>query len=132
MQCLPYIGFPAAIKALRIIKQENAKGVTPANNLVRLSRITVDPAQLDAYNAFLREEIEASMRFEPGVLTLYATAEKDAPHKITILEIYADNAAYKAHIATPHFRKYKEGTLSMVKNLELVDTKPLIPGLKIK
>lgn len=132
VQCLPYIGFPAAIKALRIIKQENAKGVTPVNNLVRLSRITVDPAQLDAYNAFLREEIEASMRLEPGVLTLYATAEKDAPHKITILEIYADNAAYKAHIATPHFRKYKEGTLSMVKNLELVDTKPLIPGLKIK
>ena len=27
IQCLPYIGFPAAIKALRIIKEEYAKGV---------------------------------------------------------------------------------------------------------
>ena len=92
----------------------------------------MDPAQLDAYNAYLKEEIEASMRLEPGVLTLYATADKENPNKITILEIYADREAYKKHIQTPHFQKYKQGTLSMVKDLELVDTTPLIPGLKIK
>lgn len=132
IQCLPYIGFPAAIKALRIIKQEYIKPVTAADNLVRLSKITVDPAQLDAYNAFLKEEIEASMRLEPGVLTLYATSEKEAPHKVTILEIYANRAAYESHLKTPHFQKYKKGTLSMVKELELVDVNPLIPGLKIK
>ena len=132
IQCLPYIGFPAAIKALRIIKQEVAKPIPAENNLVRLSKITVDPAQLDAYNAFLKEEIEASIHLEPGVLTLYATAEKEAPHKVTILEIYADRAAYESHLQTPHFQKYKQGTLSMVKELELVDVKPLIPGLKIK
>ena len=132
IQCLPYIGFPAAIKALRIIKQEYARPVPAENNLVRLSKITVDPAQLDAYNAFLKEEIEASMRLESGVLTLYATAEKDAPNKVTILEIYADRSTYESHLKTPHFQKYKQGTLSMVKELELVDVKPLIPGLKIK
>lgn len=132
IQCLPYIGFPAAIKALRIIKQEHAKPVSAEKNLVRLSKITVNPTQIDAYNAFLKEEIEASMRLEPGVLTLYATAEKDAPHKVTILEIYADRAAYEKHLQTPHFQKYKQGTLEMVKELELVDVKPLIPGLKIK
>ena len=132
IQCLPYIGFPAAIKALRIIKQEYARPVSAGNNLVRLSKITVDAAQLDAYNAFLKEEIEASMRLEPGVLTLYATAEKENPYKMTILEIYADRAAYESHLKTPHFQKYKQGTLSMVKELELVDVKPLIPGLKIK
>lgn len=64
IQCLPYIGFPAAIKALRIIKQEHAKPVSADKNLVRLSKITVDPTQIDAYNAFLKEEIEASMRLE--------------------------------------------------------------------
>lgn len=132
IQTLPYIGFPAAIKALRIIKQEAASPIPATDNLVRLSKITVDPARLDAYNAFLKEEIEASMRLEPGVFTLYATAEKDAPHKVTILEIYANRAAYESHLKTPHFRKYKEGTRAMVKELELVDTTPLIPGLKIK
>ncbi len=129
----PFIGFPAAIKALRIIKQETAKPtVSATDNLVRLSKITVDVNRLDEYNAYLKEEIEASMRLEPGVLTLYATAEKNAPHKITILEIYADRAAYENHLKSPHFQKYKQGTLEMVKDLELVDTTPLIPGLKIK
>lgn len=132
IQCLPYIGFPAAIKALHIIKQEYGQPVSTGNKLVRLSKITVDPAQIDAYNAFLKEEIEASMRLEPGVLTLYATAEKEAPHQVTILEIYADQTAYESHLKTPHFQKYKQGTLSMVKELELIDVEPLIPDLKIK
>jgi len=93
--------------------------------LVRLSRkITVDPARLAGYNAFLQEEIEASLRLEPGVLALYAVAAKEAPGQVTILEIYADRAAYESHITTPHFRKYKEGTLDMVLSLELVDVRP--------
>lgn len=132
IQCLPYIGFPPAMKTLKIIQEVQSPAVDNSNNKVRLSKITVDPAQLDAYNAFLKEEIEASMRLEPGVLTLYAVSEKDHPNKITILEIYADEAAYQSHIKTPHFQKYKQGTLEMVKELELIDTKALIPGLKIK
>lgn len=99
---------------------------------VRLSRITVDSLRLEEYNAYLKEEIEASMRLEPGVLVLYAVAEKERPNYVTILEIYADEAAYKSHIATPHFQKYKKGTLDMVQALELIDATPLIPGLKIK
>lgn len=132
IQCLPYIGFPPAMKTLKIIQEVQSASVDNSNNKVRLSKITVDPAQLDAYNAFLKEEIEASMRLEPGVLTLYAVSEKDHPNKITILEIYADEAAYQSHLQTPHFQKYKQGTLEMVKELELIDTKALIPGLKIK
>lgn len=110
----------------------NAEPPTAGANKVRLSHITVDPTRLDEYNACLKEEIEASMRLEPGVLVLYAVAEKECPNHVTILEIYADEAAYKSHIATPHFQKYKKGTLDMVQSLELTDATPLIPGLKIK
>ena len=112
--------------------QDISNDTIPENNLVRLSKIIVDPAQLDIYNTYLKEEIEASMLLEPGVLVLYATAEKKHPNKITILEIYANQEAYKSHIQTPHFQKYKQGTLKMVQDLELVDSNPLIPGLKIK
>jgi quinol monooxygenase YgiN len=100
--------------------------------MVRLAKLVIDAAQLDAYNAALREEIEASMRLEPGVLTLYAVAERDRPTHITILEIYASRAAYELHIKTPHFLKYKAGTEKMVKSLELVETTPLLPHMKIK
>lgn len=102
------------------------------NQMVRLAKIVIDSSQLENYKAALKEEIETSVRVEPGVLTLYAVSEKDNPTHITILEIYADTAAYKAHLQTPHFLKYKTGTKDMVKSLELVGTIPLVPDMKIK
>ena len=58
--------------------------------------------------------------------------EKERPCHITILEIYANRAAYEHHITTPHFQKYKQGTLHMVKSLELCDGKALVPEMLIK
>lgn len=100
--------------------------------MVRIARLVIDSTQLDQYNTFLKEEIETSVKVEPGVLTLYAVAEKNKPTHITILEIYANVDAYKKHIQTPHFLKYKNGTKDMVLSLELVETIPLIPEMKIK
>src|SRR5688500_8165833 len=100
--------------------------------MVRLAKLVIDEPQLAAYRTFLIEEIEASMRLEPGVRTLYAVAEKDRPTHITILEIYADRSAYEKHIRSPHFLKYKTGTERMVKSLELIETVPLIADMKIK
>lgn len=100
--------------------------------MVRLAKLVIDSIQLEKYKALLKEEIEASVRIEPGVLTLYAVAEKDRLTHFTILEIYADTVAYKSHLQTPHFIKYKNDTKDMVKSLELVEMIPLVPGMKIK
>ena len=100
--------------------------------MVRLAKLVIDSGQLQNYTTLLKEEIETSVRVEPGVLTLYAVAEKDHPTHITILEIYADSASYKAHLQTPHFIKYKTGTTGMVKSLQLVETIPIVPGMKVK
>jgi len=102
------------------------------HQMIRLAKLVIDSAQLENYNALLKEEIETSVRIEPGVLTLYAVSEKNNPTHVTILEIYADTVAYKSHLQTPHFIKYKDGTKDMVKSLELVETVPLVPGIKLK
>jgi len=100
--------------------------------IVRLAKLVIDSSQLENYKALLKEGIETAVSVEPGVLTLYAVSEKSNPTHVTILEIYADTAAYKAHLQTPHFIKYKTATKDMVKSLELVETVPLVPGMKIK
>jgi 4-carboxymuconolactone decarboxylase len=100
--------------------------------MVRLAKIVVDSSRLEEYKSILKEEAEKSVQLEPGVLTLYAVSEKENPTHFTILEIYADSAAYRAHLQTPHFIKYKTGTKDMVKSLELVETDPLIPEMIIK
>ena len=98
--------------------------------MVRLAKLVIEPSWLEDYKTALREEIETSLRFEPGVLALYAVSEKENPTHITILERYADIGAYEAHLQTPHFIKYKASTKDMVKSLELVETVPLMPEMK--
>ena len=55
--------------------------------LVRVAEIEVDLAQLDAYKAELRREIEASIRLEHGVLALYAVAVTGKPNQIRLFAI---------------------------------------------
>jgi len=100
--------------------------------IVRLAELRIDPSQLEQYKAALRDEIETSIRLEPGVLTLYAVSVKGDPGQIRIFEMYADAAAYEAHLQTPHFKKYKTGTLGMVKSLVLVETDPIMLRAKAK
>jgi quinol monooxygenase YgiN len=97
---------------------------------VRVAEIEIDPDQLEALKAAAREEIEASIRVEPGVLALYAVSEKDNPAHVMVFEIYADADAYKAHLETPHFKRYKAATQHMVKSLKLFDAVPIMLGAK--
>jgi len=102
------------------------------SRVVRLAELHIDPSQLEEYKSTLRDEIEASIRLEPGVLTMYAVSVKGDPAQIRIFEMYADAAAYEAHLQTPHFKKYKTGTQGMVKSLVLVETDPILLGAKTK
>ena len=110
-------------KCLKLDKEPSmcAKEPMAADGIVRLSKIEVYPQHLNEYMRYATEVGETSLRTEPGVLTMYAVGEKENPCKITILETYASREAYEKHIASEHFQKYKQGTLHMVKRLELVD-----------
>ncbi len=102
------------------------------NVVVRIARLQIDPAQLENYKAALKEHAETAVRVEPGVLTLYAVYEKDSPTHVTVFEIYANAAAYKAHLETAHFKKYKSTTKDMVRSLELIETVPIALETKPK
>lgn len=98
--------------------------------IVRIAELEIDPAQLDRYTAAVKEEMEISVRTEPGVLGIYSVAEKDNPSKLRFFEIYADEAAYQAHIQSPHFRKYYETTKTMITSRKLIETTPVLLAAK--
>ena len=85
----------------------------------------VYPEMLDEYLKFAGEVGRTSVETEPGVLKLLSMQHKTDPCRITILEVYADDAAYQSHLQTLHFKKYKEGTAKMVKSLKLIDVDPI-------
>ncbi|MBU9356164.1 hypothetical protein LGM85_28720 [Burkholderia multivorans] len=47
--------------------------------VVRIAELVIDPAQLENYKAIVKEEMDDSVRLEPGVLAIYSVAVKDKP-----------------------------------------------------
>ena len=96
--------------------------------LVRISEIEVYPEYLNEYLKFALTVGATSVREEPGVIAIYPMIQQRDSCQIRILEIYASQGAYRHHISTKHFQTYKQGTLHMVKRLDLVDMSPLNPS----
>ena len=90
--------------------------------MYRIAKIKVDANQLERYQVALQEQMNAAIQLEPGVLSYTVVADKKDANSITIFEVYASLEAYQSHIATPHFKKYKETVKDMVLSLELIDT----------
>ena len=101
--------------SLTAIAQVNTK-------MHRIAKIKVDANQLERYQVALKEQMNAAIQLEPGVLSYMVVADKKDASSITIFEVYASLEAYQSHIATPHFKKYKETVKDMVLSLELIDT----------
>jgi quinol monooxygenase YgiN len=68
--------------------------------VVRIAEFEIAPAQLQAYLAAVKAEMDESIRVEPGVLAIYSVAEKDNLTHLRFFEIYANDAAYHSHIAS--------------------------------
>lgn len=93
--------------------------------IVRIAEIEVHEQYLDQYLQAAAKIGGTSVEQEPGVVCIFPMQVADAPNQIRIVEIYRNQEAYQAHLATEHFKQYKQGTLHMVKSLKLVDTTPL-------
>ncbi len=93
--------------------------------VVRIAELDIDPAQLESYKAVVKEEMETSIRVEPGVLAIYCVAEKDNPNRLRFFEMYADEDAYRAHVESPHFKKYVAATHAMIRSRRLIETVPV-------
>jgi quinol monooxygenase YgiN len=117
------ITFGSLVTVLSLSGVAVAEG--PRMPYVRIAELEIDPAQLESFKASVKEEMDASVRVEPGVFAIYAVAEKDNPCKLRFFEIYADEAAYKSHRETAHFKKYAETTKNMIKSRKLIETTPI-------
>ncbi|MDE3741679.1 putative quinol monooxygenase [Maribacter polysaccharolyticus] len=95
--------------------------------MVRIAELEIGTDYLDEYLEILKEESEASLMLEPGVICIYPMFQKENPTQIRLLEIYANKEAYESHLKTPHFQKYKTTTAEMVKDLKLIDMEAIDP-----
>lgn len=116
---------------LNVASIAEAKEIYDKNNgmIVRISEIELYPEYLEDYLTFAENIAKASVEKEEGVISIYPMMKIKNKNQIRILEIYQSKNAYEKHIASKHFQTYKQGTLHMVKSLELVDMFQISPSI---
>ena len=121
-----------AATVLILFQSAGARAQEMQGPVVRIAELEIDPAQLENYKAAVKEEMQTSVRVEPGVLAIYCVAEKDNPARLRFFEMYADENAYRAHLESPHFKKYVTTTQPMIKSRKLIETVPIQLSAKPK
>lgn len=87
--------------------------------------------KLEALNAQIKEIADKYGVGIPQIPVAWAIAKGTLPivGATKTKHVYDAPKAYQHHLTTDHFKTYKQGTLHMVKDLKLVDTKALNPSL---
>lgn len=67
--------------------------------------VTIKPGEEDAFTAAARTCVAAS-RAEPGVLHYDLWRETEGDRRFVFNELYADDAAVQAHMASDHFKAF--------------------------
>jgi quinol monooxygenase YgiN len=67
-----------------------------------------DEASAQAYDELVAETIEGIKAHEPGTLVYVSHRVEGQPLQRIFYELYADDAAFKAHGEAPHTRRYLE------------------------
>jgi (4S)-4-hydroxy-5-phosphonooxypentane-2,3-dione isomerase len=73
--------------------------------LVNVVEYDIQPGQIDAYLAALKENAAAAVK-EPGCREFNILVSQKDPNHVLIFEVYDDAAAAAAHRETDHFKKY--------------------------
>ena len=92
---------------------------------IRIAHLRIKPDQLEAFKEAVREEMHDALRLEPGVVAIYAVADKEDPTKIMFFEMYVNEEAYQTHRETPHFQKYFKTTKDMIAERVLMEGVPV-------
>ena len=68
-------------------------------------KIRIKPDQVENFMAKLAENAKGA-RTEPGCRTFDVSVDPDDRTSVMLYEVYADEKAFEAHQAMPHFKKY--------------------------
>lgn len=78
-------------------------------SFVVLPSFEVGEANLDAFLAAARADAELSLANEPGCLQFDVFLDRDAdPVRVMFYEVYADRAAFEAHLEMPHLAAFRD------------------------
>ncbi len=66
----------------------------------------IAPGQMAAFLPRMRANAAASLRHEPGCHRFDVCTDPARPDEVFLYELYTDQAAFDAHLATDHFKAF--------------------------
>jgi quinol monooxygenase YgiN len=81
---------------------------------VILVEFTMKPGKAARFAELVRENAAASVRDEPGCRRFDVLIPRDGREVVTLYEIYHDRAAFEAHLATPHYARFRDAIEGLV------------------
>jgi quinol monooxygenase YgiN len=64
------------------------------------------PADFARFKEMIAANAQASVRDEPGCRQFDVLLPRDAPNRVVLYEVYDDEAAFEAHLASAHFKDF--------------------------
>ncbi|MGV8979375.1 MAG: putative quinol monooxygenase [Cellulomonas sp.] len=94
------------------------------NGVALVVRHILRPGHEDAFDALTSSTLESIAACEPGTLVYAVHTVADQPLQRVFYELYADRAAFEAHEAFPHMRKFLAERPAHIESVEvdLLDT----------
>ena len=71
-----------------------------------------------------RQNFQTSIEKEPGTLFMAMGAEEEQPERTYVIEIYADENAYKTHAASQHFQAFASFAADHLQGRQVVNLTP--------
>jgi quinol monooxygenase YgiN len=68
----------------------------------------------ERFRPLMVENAAASVRDEPGCQQFDVCVPEDGATRVFLYEVYDDEAAFKAHLETAHFKRFAEATREMI------------------
>ena len=105
----------AACLTLAMLLPQSAQRAAAQSAGLYINAVDLDivPAERDNYLAAIKENSQAAIQ-EPGCRQFDILVLADDPNHLFLFEVCDDEAAFKAHRASEHFKKYAALTANMV------------------
>jgi quinol monooxygenase YgiN len=82
---------------------------------VVLADFTLKPGTRDRFVELVSRNAAASVN-EPGCRRFDVLTPRDGAERVVLYEIYDDEAAFEAHMQTPHFAEFRRATADLIED----------------
>ena len=76
---------------------------------VVIAEFAVKPERMADFLALALDDARCSVAHEPGCHTFDVAVDQADPNSVMFYEVYDDQAAFDAHLATPHLARFRAG-----------------------